>query len=95
MSHFNTRMSIPDFINLISTTLANNLSSDFGEEAHVVDMLASSLTNLEGIFEFMSNYPTSINMKDQYIPPRSYTIDIEELSEESANKIKKWLNDSK
>ena len=54
-----TYFHVDDFVELLANHLRNTLTRDFGEnkEAHVVDLLASTTTQIDAIFYWMADYP--------------------------------------
>lgn len=56
-------ISVEDFLETVNSTLKATLEKDFGEEAHVVDLLSHTVTQLEGIFQWMYAYPQEVVKK--------------------------------
>lgn len=63
MNNFQTYFDVDEFVDLVSAHLKTTLSRDFGEDrkAHVVDLLASTTTQIDAIFYWMANYPRENN----------------------------------
>lgn len=54
-----TYFDVEEFVELLGKHLKITLSRDFGEDkkAHVVDLLASTTTQIDAIFYWMADYP--------------------------------------
>jgi hypothetical protein len=53
-----TYFTVEDYLDLLKAHLATTLTRDFGDkEAHIVDLLSNTTTQLDAIFYWMADYP--------------------------------------
>jgi hypothetical protein len=52
-----TYFTVEDYLEFLSSSLKSALQRDFGEQAHIVDLLSHTSSQVEAIFYWMADYP--------------------------------------